>query len=137
MTAVFDSQFDLTALRERYASTLSRTCTVPGLPRALTTHVGDGLGGTYDETLGPGRTGVRCSFGSGSGNNPYVSGAVIPIGTYVMRFEYGVELQSGMIIEVDASGSEPACTMILDAPLDHARMLGQQWRVKEYKRGVS
>lgn len=131
-----DTCFSMSILRQSYAKTLTRTCTLPGIPRAVATVMTPGLGGTTAESWGPDITGVKCSFSVNSSNTPFVEESETLLGTYSMRFEYGVELRSGMVVKVDAKSGDPARTFKLIAPRDHARMVGQVWTASSYDEEV-
>jgi hypothetical protein len=131
-----DTCVSFSLLRESYAKTLTRTCTIPGLPRTVSTVTAPGLGGSTSQTWEPDITGVKCSYAVASSNNPVIEEAETLLGTYTMRFEYGIELRSGMIIRVDAKGADPARRFKLISPRDHARMVGQVWTASSYDEEV-
>jgi hypothetical protein len=129
---------DLQTLRAEYLQTLTRTCTVPGLPRTVA--VNDettGVGGTTQTTLATPTTGVPCAFSVVGGSTPAVEGAQLEIGTVVMRFGWNVALRSGMTIVVDAGpNGEPSRTFQLVAQMSTSLLIGQRWTAIEYGQEV-
>jgi hypothetical protein len=121
-------------MRARYRARLPRVCSVPGYPRAAEVQDSStGVGGTVQETYPePERTGIRCSFSSSSGNVAEVEGSLTQMVSHQMRFEWGVELQTGMRVNVEASEEDPtARRFLLITPLHHPFAVGQVWTAKE------
>jgi hypothetical protein len=116
---------ELDALRLEYESSLDRTCTVstPGTPST------DEYGNTTNTPSTA--SSVPCAFMATAGNEKLVGGAIAQVGNYVLRFKWDRALTPKMSVAVDVSGSLPAKTFQLVAPLDHGTPIGQRWLATE------